>query len=280
MNVALIQMMAQIDNSTHSSAQSLATACARIAEAARQGADLVILPEMFSCPYQTAAFPLFSQPQGGENFTILQQCARENGVYLVAGSMPESDAENLYNTSFVFNPHGEMIAKHRKMHLFDIEISGRQVFKESDTLSAGNAVTVFDTPFGKMGLLLCFDIRFPELSRLTALKGAQCLIIPGAFNMTTGPAHWDLLFRARALDNQLYAIGVAPARDAHGSYVSYGHSLVVSPWGEIVAQLGDEDATLYYDVDLSENTRIRAQIPQILHRRQDVYGLQYGQEIY
>ena len=158
--------------------------------------------------------------------------------------MPERDDTRIYNTSFVFDPTGTCVARHRKMHLFDIDVRGGQRFFESETFTAGDSVTVFDTPFGKLGLCICFDMRFPELARCMALSGAQAIVAPAAFNMTTGPAHWELLFRQRAVDNQLFTLGVAPARDAAGPYVSYGNSLVCSPWGDVMARAGSEPALL------------------------------------
>ncbi len=131
----------------------------------------------------------------------------------------------------VFDNKGVLIAKHRKVHLFDIDVKGGVTFKESDTLTAGNKITLFNTPWGKLGVMICYDIRFPELSRIMAVKGAKIIFTPAAFNMTTGPAHWDTLFKSRALDNQVYMVGVAPARDENSNYISYGNSLIASLGG-------------------------------------------------
>ena len=154
---------------------------------------------MFNCPYQTDLFPAYAEPEGGTCWQALSQMAKDEQIYLAAGSIPEADEKGkVYNTAYVFDREGRQIAKHRKMHLFDINVTGGQYFKESDTLTAGDQVTVFDTEFGKIGLCICFDIRFPELSRLMAQEGARIILIPGAFNMTTGPAHWELSFRAES----------------------------------------------------------------------------------
>lgn len=259
MKLALIQM------TTHSSNdQNLHHAVARIIEAAADGADMVVLPEMFCCPYQTANFPLYAQPESGENVRVLRACAKDCGVYLVAGSMPEETDGKIYNTSYVFDRQGATIAKHRKVHLFDIDIKGGQRFMESETLTAGDQLTLFDTKFGRFGLLICFDIRFAEMSMELARQGAQCIVVPAAFNMTTGPLHWELLFRARAMDNQIHMVGAAPARDEASSYVSYANSIAVSPWGKIIGRLDAADATLYCELDFNENQAVQAQIP--LHR--------------
>lgn len=268
LKLALIQMPVGRDK-----AANVALACAKITDAARLGAEMVVLPEMFNCPYSNDFFRAYAEPQGGDTWRAMAACARENGVLLVAGSMPELDGERVYNTSFVFDRSGEQIARHRKMHLFDIDVVGGQRFRESETFSAGKEVTVFDSEFGRMGLCVCFDIRFPELARLMALKGAQAIIAPGAFNMTTGPAHWELLFRLRAVDNQLFTIGVAPARDESGVYVSYGNSIVCSPWGEVLYRAGAEETTLIAELDLSRNTSIRAQLPLLSALRHDLYRI-------
>ena len=216
MKVALIQMQV-----ASSPAENLQTARTHLKDAAAGGADIAVLPEMFCCPYETPNFPRFAQKEGGEIWQALSDMAKENGLYLVAGSVPEDDGGKTYNTSYVFDPEGKCIAKHRKVHLFDIDVKGGQRFMESETLTAGDSLTTFDTPWGKMGLCICYDIRFPEWMRLMALEGAKAVFIPAAFNMTTGPAHWELSFRARALDNQIYLFGCAPARDMEASYHSW-----------------------------------------------------------
>ena len=245
-----------------------------IERCAGQGAALVMLPEMFCCPYNATAFPKYAEPEGGMVWQALSDAARRGQVYLVGGSMPEIDtAGRIYNTCFIFDPHGRQIGKHRKMHLFDIDIQGGQRFRESDTLTPGSQVTVVDTDFGQLGVAICYDLRFPELARLMVLQGAKILAYPGAFNMTTGPAHWEILFRTRALDNQVYMLGCAPARDATAGYVSYGSSIVVSPWGSVVAQLGAEEGCLLAEIDFAEVERVRRELPLLQHRRTDIYEL-------
>lgn len=245
-----------------------------IRQAADQGADLVVLPEMFNCPYATVNFPVYAEAEGGASHTYLSEAARDSGVYLVAGSIPERDAQGrIFNTSFVFNRDGRQIGRHRKMHLFDIEVEGGQSFKESDTLAPGQEVTVFETEFGKIGLAICYDLRFPELARLMTDEGAKILVIPAAFNMTTGPAHWEVLFRNRALDNQVYILGVAPARNPNGVYVSYANSLVVSPWGEVISRLDDKPGMVVTEIDLDYVDKVRRELPLLQHRRKDLYTL-------
>ena len=160
------------------------------------------------------------------------------------------------------------------MHLFDIDVPGKITFKESETLSAGNDVTTFNTPFGTIGLGICYDIRFPELSQLMRNAGASVLIFPGAFNLTTGPAHWELLHRARAVDNQLYVATVSPARDSNDqNYQAWGHSSVVNPWGEVISTTMHDPDIVYATLDMKCVEEMRRNIPTSLQKRNDIYQL-------
>ena len=244
-----------------------------VKKACEANPDIVVLPEMFTCPYETSNFPIYAEEDGGYSYKFLSNMAKENNIYLIGGSIPEKDNNKIYNTSYVFNREGKNIAKHRKIHLFDIDIKNKQTFKESDTLTAGDSITVFNTEFGKIGLCICYDFRFPELARLMTLQGAKAIIVPASFNMTTGPAHWHLMFKSRALDNQVYTIGCSPARDYTSSYVSYGHSLIVSPFGEILTQLDEEENILSYEIDLDYIENVREDLPLLKHLRHDVYKL-------
>lgn len=236
--------------------------------------DFVILPEMFCCPYQTENFPIYAEKEGGPVWQQLSAYAKQYGVYLIGGSMPEKDAEgNVYNTSYIFDREGKQIGKHRKVHLFDIDVKGGQTFKESDTLTAGDSDTVFDTEFGKMGVMLCFDIRFPELSRMMVNDGARIVFVPAAFNMTTGPAHWELSFRTRALDNQIYMVGCAPARDVSAGYISWGHSIVTDPWGRVTGMLDENEGILLAELDMDYEEQVREELPLLKSRRKDIYQL-------
>lgn len=237
--------------------------------------DFVILPEMFCCPYQTENFPIYAEEEGGPIWQQLSGYAKQYGIYLIGGSMPEKDAEgNVYNTSYIFDREGKQIGKHRKVHLFDIDVKGGQTFKESDTLTAGDSDTVFDTEFGKMGVMLCFDIRFPELSRMMVNDGARIVFVPAAFNMTTGPAHWELSFRTRALDNQIYMVGCAPARDVSAGYISWGHSIVTDPWGRVIDMLDEKKGILLAELDMDYEEQVREELPLLKSRRKDMYKLE------
>ena len=237
--------------------------------------DFVILPEMFCCPYQTENFPIYAEEEGGPVWQQLSGYAKQYGIYLIGGSMPEKDAEgNVYNTSYIFDREGKQIGKHRKVHLFDIDVKGGQTFKESDTLTAGDSDTVFDTEFGKIGVMLCFDIRFPELSRMMVNDGAKVIFVPAAFNMTTGPAHWELSFRTRALDNQIYMVGCAPARDVSAGYISWGHSIVTDPWGRVTGMLDENEGILLAELDMDYEEQVREELPLLKSRRKDMYKLE------
>ena len=266
MRAALIQMPV-----TEDKGKNIETACRRLQEAKARGADIAVLPEMFCCPYDNACFRSYGEAEGGEARRALSGMAAELELYVVGGSLPELEGDRVYNTSFVYGRKGELLARHRKVHLFDIDVEGGQRFKESDTLSPGNAVTTFETEFGTMGLCVCFDFRFEELARCMCLRGARCIFVPAAFNMTTGPAHWELLFRQRAVDGQCFTVGVSPARDEGASYVAYGHSIAVDPWGTVLCQAGAEEAALYADLDLGKISAVRSQLPILSARRTDLY---------
>ena len=253
--------------------KNIENAVSLIERVAKEGADMAIFSEMFCCPYDNSFFKEYGEEEGGYAFTKMSEAAKKFGIYVVAGTMPELEEDNIYNTSYVFDRKGEKIAKHRKMHLFDIDIEGGQYFKESDVLTPGIDVTAFDTEYCKVGLGVCYDIRFPELSRLMVLEGAEVIIFPAAFNMTTGPAHWELNFRGRALDNQVYTIGVAPARDMNASYHSYGNSIVVSPWGNIINRMDEKEGYIIEEIDLDYVKKVRNELPLLKHLRKDLYTL-------
>ncbi|XP_048396561.1 omega-amidase NIT2 isoform X2 [Stegostoma tigrinum] len=219
-----------------------------VKEAALKGAKVVALPECYNSPYGTNYFPEYAEKIPGESTQMLSEVAKEHGIHLIGGSIPEEDAGKLYNTCTVFAPNGSMLLKYRKIHLFDIDVPGKICFRESKTLSPGNTLSTFDTPYCKVGIGICYDMRFAELAQIYSKRGCQLLVYPGAFNMTTGPAHWELLQRARAVDNQVYVATVSPARNENDSYVAWGHSSVVNPWGEVVTKAGHTETIVYADI--------------------------------
>lgn len=252
--------------------ENLKNASAMIAQGVSENADFIVLPEMFNCPYSNDKFIEYGEVENDSpTLDAISSLANENNVYILAGSIPEKEDDKLYNTSYLFNRKGEVIAKHRKMHLFDIDVKDKITFKESDVLTAGDDFTIADTEFGKIGIGICYDVRFPELARIMVEKGALILFYPGAFNMTTGPAHWELLFRSRALDNQVFCVGVAPALNKDASYHSYGHSIVANPWGEVIAQADEKEELVISEINLEEIKKIREELPLLKNKRKDLY---------
>lgn len=264
--IALCQMMGSKDKE-----ESRAKAKRMVEEAASNGAQVIALPEMWNCPYANEYFRQYGEAEDGPTTAFLSQLAKENDVYLIGGSIPELSENKVYNTSYSFDRGGKQIGKHRKVHLFDISVKGGISFKESDTLTAGDKTTVIDTEYCKIGIAICYDVRFPELSRKMTLDGAKLIVLPAAFNMTTGPAHWDLTMRARALDNQVYFAAVSPARDLKGVYRAYGNSCIATPWGEFLAKADEKETIVYGDIDLDYEESIRQQLPLLKHRREEIY---------
>lgn len=255
---------------------NIANACKMITDAVTtHGADLVILPECFNCPYSNACFPSYAEDVSSttsETISMLSSLAQSLGIHLIGGSIPEREGERIYNTSLVFGPTGEMLAKHRKVHLFDIDIPNKIRFMESDTLTPGEALTTFDIGDFRVGLGICYDMRFPEFARATALRGCHLLVYPGAFNMTTGPLHWELLQRARAVDNLVYVATVAPARVQDDGYVSFANSTMVDPMGRVLVNAGVSQNIVCEDVSLKVIKDARAGIPVLDQKREDVYA--------
>ncbi len=266
MKIGLVQMNVE-DNKN----MNLKKARNMIVEAHKQGAEIIMLPEMFNTPYQNDKFGEYAEDEAGKTLAFLRKVAEELKILLIGGSIPEREGDKIYNTSYIINEDGDVIGKHRKVHLFDIDVKGGITFFESDSLTAGDEATIIDTSFGKIGVAICYDIRFPELFRKMVLDGARYLFIPAAFNIVTGPAHWEILTRARALDNQVYLAIASPARSDELSYKAYGHSLIVNPWGEIVDQLDEKESILVVEIDPDMVDNIRGELPILKHRKPLVY---------
>ncbi|KAJ7415631.1 Omega-amidase NIT2 [Willisornis vidua] len=221
---------------------NLQRACGLVREASAKGAKVVALPECFNSPYGTQYFKEYAEKIPGESTQKLSEVAKECSIYLIGGSIPEEDGGKLYNTCTVFGPDGAMLAKHRKVHLFDINVPGKIQFKESETLSPGNSFSMFDMPYCKVGLGICYDMRFAEMAQIYGQK--------------------------------VYVATVSPARDEKASYVAWGHSTVVNPWGEVIAKAGAEETVVYTDIDLKKLAEIRQQIPILSQKRCDLYGVE------
>jgi len=268
LKIALCQMKVVEDKD-----KNLLKAEEMIRESVKNNTNIVVLPEMFNCPYSNNFFPAYAEEYPGKTTLLLSGLAKELNIYIIGGSIPEAENGYIYNTCYIFDKNGNIIGKHRKMHLFDVEIENGIVFKESDTLKSGNSITVVDTEYGKIGVAICYDIRFPEIMRLMALQGAKIIVVPAAFNMTTGPAHWHSLGKIRALDNQVFFIAASPARNIESCYTAYGHSLIVNPWGQIIYEAQEYEAILYGEIDLEKVNTVRKELPLLKHRRLDVYDI-------
>ncbi|CUM52212.1 uncharacterized protein AC631_02717 [Debaryomyces fabryi] len=277
LNIALIQLKAGADK-----AANLLKVTKFIDSAVKTSSigklHLVVLPECFNSPYAVDQFRNYAELiPSGETTKLLSSLAKKHGIFIVGGSIPELDQENdkIFNTSLTFSPEGEIIAKHRKVHLFDIDIPGGITFKELVTLSAGDKATVFKLgEFGNVGLGICYDIRFPELAMIASRNpyNSFAMFYPGAFNTTTGPLHWHLLAKARAVDNEMFSVLCSPARDVGGNgYQAYGHSLVVDPYGAIVAEAGEGEEILFATLDKDLLPKVREGIPVHYQRKFDVY---------
>lgn len=268
--IALLQLKVGPNKS-----QNVANALTRIRSAVKDdGARVVALPECFNSPYGTQHFAEYAEEvPNGETSRSLSAIAKELGIYLIGGTIPERNtSENkIYNTCTVWSPEGTLMATYRKIHLFDINIPGGITFRESDVLTGGKDLAIVPIDGAKIGIGICYDIRFDELARLYRNQGCDMLIYPGAFNMKTGPLHWELLARARANDTQSYIATISPARDAGAGYVAWGHSMVVDPWAKIVASAKEGEETVLADLDFAKVDEVRAQIPIFSQRRTDLY---------
>ncbi|MBR0162734.1 MAG: carbon-nitrogen hydrolase family protein [Oscillospiraceae bacterium] len=245
---------------------------AMIRESAASGADIVVLPEMFSCPYNRQYFRVFAERGHEDTCRRLAAWARENRILLIGGSVPEREGDLLYNTGFVYDAQGQLLARHRKVHLFDVDLPGMRFF-ESRTFTPGKEITVFDTGFGRMGLAVCFDVRFPELFRAMARRGAEVIFLPAQFNMTTGPAHWEATLRTRAVDNEVFLVAASAARYVGFSYECWGHSMILDPYGKALAAADETEQLLLAEIDRNRIAEVRAQLPTFLHLREELYAV-------
>ncbi len=223
--------------------------------------DFIVLPEMFTTPYEVERFEAYSQTDTSETITHLQHLAQKYNAYVIGGSVPEKTNTHLYNTSYILNRKGKIIHKYRKIHLFAITYPNGETFDERDTLNAGNRLGVFETEFGKMGVMICFDIRYPLLAQKLTNAQVSAIFVPGAFNQFTGPLHWETTFKARAIDNQLFMIGCSASSASYGNYQTYGHSLIVDPLGSVIDSLKDQEGYLDITIDLEDIPTVRNKLP-------------------
>jgi len=253
---------------------NLENACRFIDEAASRGAKLVALPEAMNLIGEN-----LSEGDGQENIpgytsTILSSKAKEHGVFLHCGSIRERnpDGGRFHNTTVMMDDSGRIIATYRKLHAFDATLADGTICKESNNVHPGSDIVSVDTPLGCLGFSICYDIRFPELFRLLALEGAQIIFAPANFTLPTGKDHWEALLRARAIENGCYI--VAPAQIGRKpKFMAYGNSMIIDPWGTVIARARDEPGIAMGEIDLDYLSRIRVQLPSLENRREDVYEL-------
>jgi len=268
LSVALVQM-----NSGADKGANIDTALAAIDEAASGGARLVTLPEVWPYLGPDSGNAEAAESIPGPLSEMLAERARRHGIYLHIGSMFErvEGEDRLFNTTLVFDPAGEQIARYRKIHLFDVDLEHDTSYRESDTIAPGDEVVTFELDGTTVGLTICYDLRFPELFRLLALRGAEVILLPAAFTLTTGKDHWETLIRARAIENGVFMVAPAQVGQHPPGLWCYGRSMVVDPWGLVIAQAADRPMTLHATIDLDEVARVRRQVPSLANRRPEQY---------
>jgi predicted amidohydrolase len=275
--IAALQM-----DSTNDKKHNLLKAEELIRKAASQGATYVVLPEYFNFLGSEAeeAANVESIPDG-ETTNLLSKIAKEEKIWLHGGSILEKVAgeAKYYNTTVLFDPQGSSIAKYRKIHLYDVDIQNGPTFLESGTKNYGRDIVVAETNFAKLGLSICYDIRFPELFRLLALQGAEILTVPAAFPAFTGKDHWEVLLRARAIENQAYVIASAQIGNKKAAFPCYGRSMIIDPWGNIIATASDLETIVYAEINLEYLRKMRIELPSLKNRRPEVYSLGINQGV-
>jgi predicted amidohydrolase len=267
MRAAAVQL-----NSTDEYDRNLEIAERLVRGAASDGAELVVLPEKWTVLGSPEAIRASAEPLDGPALSAAAGWARELGIFLVAGSVPElvPDREKLANTSVMFAPDGERIATYRKIHMFDVEVEDVS-YRESDLEQAGDLIELGEAHETKVGLTICYDLRFPELYRILALRGARVITVPSAFTERTGRDHWEVLLRARAIENQVFLVAAGQIGFAPPHFRSFGRSMIIDPWGVVLAQAGDTECFISADLDFARQDEMRDRLPALRHRRPEAY---------
>jgi predicted amidohydrolase len=250
---------------------NLERASALVRDASARGARLVVLPEVFAWRGPRSEEADHAEPIPGPSVEAMCAVARDTGVHLLMGSILERspDGSRSFNTSCLVSPSGELLARYRKIHLFDVDLPGRVTVRESDARLAGTDVVVARTEIGTVGMSICYDLRFPELYRRQARAGAELLVVPSAFTFTTGAAHWEVLCRARAIENQCYLLAANQAGSSPHGFADFGGSMIVDPWGAVVARAHDGEGIALAEIDRSYLARVRRELPSLTHVRLD-----------
>ena len=267
MRAAVVQL-----NSTADKARNLATAERLVRAAAADGATLVALPEKWNLLAPGSELLAGAEPLDGPSLAAARTWARELGIHLLAGSVSEQGhGARAFNTSVLIGPDGEDLAVYRKIHMFDFDVGGVS-YRESEHEQPGDEIVVAALPEASLGLSVCYDLRFPELYRILAVRGARIVTVPSAFTLATGRDHWEVLLRARAIEDQVFVLAPNQVGEAPPHFTSYGRSAIVDPWGVVLAAAPDEECFVAADLDLSEQERVRESLPSLANRRPQAYA--------
>ena len=266
-------------NSTSDLHRNLAMTAELIAQAVKTGAQLVVLPEMFPLMAADEKAKVRIKESFGQGLIqdFLAEQAQKNNTWIVGGTIPikAQGEHHIRAACIVYDNQGKAVARYDKIHLFDVSIEkGQEIYKESDTTEPGDELVVIDTPIGKLGLAVCYDLRFPELFRELLSKGAEVIAVPAAFTFKTGKAHWDILTRSRSIENLCYAIYACQSGMHSPNRKTYGHSMIVDPWGKVISQLSEDVGFLSGDIDLNYLRELRQHFPATQHRRVLEYAVQ------
>jgi deaminated glutathione amidase len=265
LRVAAVQL-----NSTGDKAANLAVAGRLVREAAADGAELVALPEKWNLLASGAELLAGAEPLGGPSLSAAREWARTLGIHLLAGSISERGEEKAFNTSVLIGPDGKDVATYRKIHMFDVDAGGVS-YRESAHEQAGTEVVTAPLADLTVGLTVCYDLRFPELYRILAVRGARLIAVPSAFTLVTGRDHWEVLLRARAIENQAFVLAPNQVGEAPPHYESFGHSAIVDPWGRVLTVAPEGEGFIAADLDLAAQDEVRASLPSLANRRPEAY---------
>jgi predicted amidohydrolase len=243
-----------------------------VKEASSRNAIFISFPELVNC-FEDTEVMKYKESILGPTVQRFQKVAKENNIWIHCGSIHEEipDSKKYYNTTFLIGSTGEIVATYRKIHLFDVTLPSGDVICESDTVVPGSQIVVASTQFAKLGLSICYDLRFPELYRLMALMGAEVLMVPAAFMLSTGKDHWEPLLRTRAIENGCYVIAPAQIGKKADKVTTYGKSMIIDPWGDVIARSSDKESVIIAEIDLDFLRHVRLNIPSLTNRRPDVY---------
>lgn len=257
-------------NSGSDLAVNLATVLDRVTEAAKSGAHLILTPE-YSLMMDGSGRVMREgalAADGGATLVELQNLARQHNVWLLIGSLTlKTGEERIVNRSYLISADGKIVATYDKIHMFDVTLPDGKVIRESSSYRPGNSAVIATTPWGNLGMTVCYDLRFPQLFRAVAQQGAQFISVPSSFQRQTGNAHWHTLLKARAIENAAYILAPAMCGEHPGGRQTYGHALIVDPWGEVLADGGEEPGIVYAEIDPARVAKIRAMMPSLQHDR-------------